>query len=129
MPWSEAQERIVQVVLRIPEGRVATYGQVAELAGLPGRARLAGKTMASLDERPLGDGGEDAPGGAQEGPPEDVPWHRVLNARGAVSQRADGGPGADHQRWLLEQEGVRFRGERVDLKRHLWRPRLVLDSD
>ncbi|MBA3260037.1 MAG: MGMT family protein [Gemmatimonadales bacterium] len=97
--------RIYAVVRRIPSGRVATYGQVAELAGLPGHARQVGYALNAL------------PAGTT------VPWHRVLNARGEVSLRAE--PGAElSQRMLLEREGVGFdtRG-RVALKRVAWRPR------
>lgn len=97
--------RIYAVVRRIPRGRVATYGQVAELAGLHGHARQVGYALNAL------------PDGTT------VPWHRVLNARGEVSLRSE--PGAElSQRMLLEREGVRFdaRG-RVALKRVAWRPR------
>ena len=97
--------RIHAVVRRIPRGRVATYGQVAALAGLAGHARQVGYALHAL-------GDEDG-----------VPWQRVVNARGAISPRAE--PHAEAiQRQLLEREGVRFdaRG-RVDLERYGWRPR------
>lgn len=97
--------RIYAVVRRIPRGRVATYGQVAQLAGLPGHARQVGYALHAMTaERP-------------------VPWHRVINARGEVSPRSD--PGSDvAQRQFLEREGVTFdRGDRVDLARFQWRPR------
>lgn len=98
-------ERIYAVVRRIPRGRVATYGQVAQLAGLPGHARQVGYALhAMATERP-------------------VPWHRVMNARGEVSVRSE--PGGDSaQRAFLEREGVVFdRSGRVDLARYQWRPR------
>jgi methylated-DNA-protein-cysteine methyltransferase-like protein len=100
-----AYERIYAVVRRIPKGRVATYGQVAELAGLPRAARQVGYAMAALR------------------PETRVPWQRVVNARGEVSPRAE--PGADAlQRRLLEREGVRFdAGGRVALARYGWEPR------
>jgi methylated-DNA-protein-cysteine methyltransferase-like protein len=97
--------RIHAVVRRIPRGRVATYGQVALLAGLARQARLVGYALHALPGR------------------SDVPWQRVVNARGAVSPRRE--PGWDAlQRALLEREGVRFdaRG-RIDLVRQGWRPR------
>jgi methylated-DNA-protein-cysteine methyltransferase-like protein len=103
---SKLHERIYAVVRRIPSGRVASYGQVAELAGLPRQARLVGYALHALrDEH-----------GA-------VPWQRVINARGEVSLRSE--PGTEGlQRVLLEAEGVAFdeRG-RVDLTRYRWNPR------
>ena len=90
---------------RIPRGRVATYGQVARLAGLGGHARQVGYAL------------HDLPAGTA------LPWHRVLNAAGAVSRRAT--PGDElTQRQLLEREGVGFdaRG-RVPLAKVQWRPR------
>jgi methylated-DNA-protein-cysteine methyltransferase-like protein len=96
--------RIYAVVRRIPKGRVATYGQIAELAGLPRQARQVGYALAALTDTR-------------------VPWHRVINARGEISPRADPGP-ERIQRVLLEREGVRFdANERVALMRHLWQPR------
>lgn len=97
-------ERIYRVVRRVPRGRVATYGQVARLAGLPGQARLVGYALAAL--------------------PDDVgvPWHRVVNARGGISPRADSGWG-DAQRALLQAERVKFSGDTVSLARYQWRPR------
>ena len=86
--------RIWETVLLIPPGRVASYGQVARAAGLPGRARLVGKALAALEE----DSG--------------VPWHRVLNASGRISFPASS-PHHALQRGLLEDEGVRFAGSRV----------------
>jgi methylated-DNA-protein-cysteine methyltransferase-like protein len=97
-------QRIYRVTRRIPRGRVATYGQVARLAGLPGQARLVGYALAAL------------PDGS------DVPWHRVVNARGGISPRADAG-WADAQRALLEAERVRFAGDALPLARYQWRPR------
>ena len=99
-------QAIYAVIARIPRGRVATYGQVARLAGIPGRARLVGFAMAAL------------PGGTR------VPWHRVVNAAGRCSPRGDGGPGHIVQRLRLERENVRFdRAETISLERFRWRPR------
>jgi methylated-DNA-protein-cysteine methyltransferase-like protein len=94
-------ERIYRVVRRIPRGRVASYGAVARLAGLPGAARQVGYALAALRD------------GTR------VPWHRVVNARGAVSPRASGFE--TPQRRLLEREGVRFDAAgRIDLGRFGW---------
>ena len=97
-------QKIWAVVRRIPRGQVATYGQVASLAGLPGHARQAGYAMHALPEG------------------SDVPWQRVINARGEVSPRAEAGP-EHYQRFLLEEEGVVFdaRG-RVSLRQYRWEP-------
>jgi methylated-DNA-protein-cysteine methyltransferase-like protein len=97
-------ERIWSVVRRIPAGRVATYGQIAELAGLEGHARQVGYALHNLPDD------------------NDVPWHRVVNARGEVSPRS-GGDSHELQRLLLEGEGVEFdlRG-RLDLTRFRWSP-------
>jgi methylated-DNA-protein-cysteine methyltransferase-like protein len=102
---SSVYARIYSVVRRIPRGRVATYGQVAELVGLPGGARQVGYALHAL------------------GPASTVPWQRVINARGGVSPRSL--PGWEQvQRGVLEAEGVVFGpGGRVDLERHRWMPR------
>jgi methylated-DNA-protein-cysteine methyltransferase-like protein len=98
-------ERIYAVVRRIPRGRVATYGQVAGLAGLGRNARLVGYALHALPEFSA------------------VPWQRVINARGEISLPPAGG-GHLTQRLLLERDGVEFdaRG-RVDLNRFGWKPR------
>ena len=95
---------IYEVVAAIPFGKVATYGQVAALAGLPGRARLVGYALAALTD-------------------ETVPWHRVINSKGEISARTDGGPGAFVQRLRLEAEGVVFDEKgRVPLSQYQWHP-------
>jgi methylated-DNA-protein-cysteine methyltransferase related protein len=103
---SATYARIYAVVRRIPRGRVATYGQVARLAGLPGHARQVGYAMAALRAGTL------------------VPWHRVLNAQGRVSPRR-AGPGAGvRQRQILEREGVVFAPSgALSLARYGWEPR------
>lgn len=95
-------EKIYRVVSRIPEGRVATYGQVAILAEIPNGARQVGYALAALNE----DSG--------------VPWHRVINARGRISARAE--PFYEKlQRSLLEAEGVAFDSAGgVSLGRYRW---------
>lgn len=102
----DRRERILSVVARVPRGRVATYGQVARLAGQPGHARLVGYALNALAE------------GSR------VPWHRVVNARGRISLRSEEGPAAAVQRLRLEREGVRFDGTgSIDLAVFRWRPR------
>jgi len=101
---SSSYERIWSVVRRIPRGRVATYGQIARIAGLPRQARMVGYALNAL--------------------PDDVaasvPWQRVINAQGRISPRAFAGSEAV-QRKLLEREGVKFDARaRVDLERFGW---------
>ena len=106
-------ERIWSVVRRIPRGRVATYGQVARVAGLPRQARLVGYALNALPGKAAKRG--DAA--------KRVPWQRVINAQGRVSVRAFAGSEAV-QRKLLEGEGVDFDArDRVDLERFGWRAR------
>lgn len=97
-------DAILAIVQSIPAGRVATYGQVADLAGLPGRARLVGTALGKLPE----DSG--------------VPWHRVVNAGGRISRRGDG-ESATEQELLLADEGVAIdaRG-RIRLATFRWCP-------
>ena len=103
MGVTDRWELFYEVVRRIPEGKVATYGQVAALAGLPRHARQVGYALHALRD-------------------EETPWHRVINAGGAVSVRST--PGWDgRQRALLEAEGVEFSGGgRVNLERFRWDP-------
>jgi methylated-DNA-protein-cysteine methyltransferase-like protein len=97
--------RLYAVVRRVPRGRVATYGQVAALAGLPRHARLVGYALNVLPET------------------SDVPWHRVVNAKGQVSPRANALGHEDLQEQLLRREGVLFVDGAIPLPRHQWRPR------
>ena len=99
---SESLRRIYATVSRIPKGRVATYGQVAQVAGLPRRARLVGRALRELNED------------------SDVPWRRVVNAKGTISLR---GNILDHeglQEQLLRREGVDFDGRAIPLERYGW---------
>ena len=85
---------------------MATYGQVARLAGLAGHARLVGYALSALNEGSL------------------LPWHRVVNAKGRISSRGDGGPMGIVQRLRLERERVRFgAGHSIDLDVFRWRSR------
>ena len=98
--------RIYSVVRRVPKGRVATYGQIAVLAGMPRHARQVGYALNKLPEG------------------ERVPWHRIINSQGRVSARSR--PGSDDfQRILLEDEGIGFDiSGRVPLAKYGWKPRL-----
>jgi methylated-DNA-protein-cysteine methyltransferase-like protein len=87
------------LVRRIPRGRLMTYGQIATRLGRPRAARAVGWAMRHC--------------------PPGIPWHRVVNARGGLSLRANVS-GMLTQRLLLEHEGVRVRRGRVSLARHRW---------
>jgi methylated-DNA-protein-cysteine methyltransferase-like protein len=102
-----AYDRIYEVVRQIPAGKVATYGQVAELAGYGRQARLVGYALFRVD------------------PAAGVPWHRVINAKGEISQ-SPWRQGTDHvQRAWLEAEGIEFNAQdKIDLHRYLWQPSL-----
>jgi methylated-DNA-protein-cysteine methyltransferase related protein len=102
---SDTYARIYAVVKRVPRGRVATYGQVATLARLPRHARLVGYALNVL------------PSGSS------VPWHRIVNAKGQVSPRANALGHEDLQAQLLRREGVRFVEGTISLDRFQWRPR------
>ncbi|AWF83370.1 cysteine methyltransferase [Microbulbifer sp. A4B17] len=94
-------ERICQALAAIPKGRVVTYGDLAEMAGYPRAARLAGQTLRKL------------PRGTK------LPWHRVINAQGRISLPE---PGASRQRERLEREGVTLLKGRVDMNIYRWKP-------
>lgn len=93
---------IWSVVRKIPRGRVATYGQIAELAGIAGHARQVGYALNALPEG------------------SSIPWHRVVNSFGEISTRSSD-DSHELQRMLLEAEGVEFDDKgRLDLRRFRW---------
>ncbi len=98
-------ETFRRLVRLIPEGRVATYGQIAALAGHPRNARQVGYVLARLEDG-------------------SVPWHRVVNVKGSISDRGfDPIESVDRQRFLLQEEGIVFdRRGCIDLERFGWRP-------
>ncbi|MEZ7984974.1 MAG: MGMT family protein [Pseudomonadales bacterium] len=97
------RESIWQVVHMIPSGKVATYGQVAALAGLPKAARFAGTSLKGLPKATR------------------IPWHRVINAQGRISLPPSSASYQEqHQR--LIQEGVLIRNGRIALKDYQWEP-------
>ncbi len=96
-------DQIYAMVRRIPQGKVTTYGRVAELVG-GCTARMVGYAMAAL----------------KRGRAPDVPWQRVINAKGKISIHGDG-IGNAMQRSLLEGEGVQFdENDRIDFERFGW---------
>ncbi|WP_443612653.1 MGMT family protein [Acinetobacter pseudolwoffii] len=93
---------ILTVVSQIPYAKVATYGQIARLAGLPQYARLVGRVLSHLEEN------------------TDIPWYRVINAQAKISLNKLDSSGQNIQQQKLIQEGIVLNGDRVDLKRYQW---------
>jgi len=101
----EPSRRILELIRAIPRGRVASYGQIAAMAGLANGARQVARLLASSSRA------------------HRLPWHRVINASGGISLAP--GSGGELQRTLLEREGVVFLRGRVNLRRYAWRPTLA----
>jgi len=99
-------QRIWRTVLAIPEGRVASYGQIADLAGLPRRARLVGRALGEVPDEMT------------------VPWYRVLRSDGRIAFPA-GSPQAERQKQRLQEEDVVVLNNRVQLREFGWRPDLA----
>lgn len=97
-------DRIYETVRKIPVGKVATYGQIADLTQLYGKARLVGYALYRVDR--------DA---------EDIPWHRVVNAKGEISYSFQRQGGDYLQKALLEAEGIKFDNKgKIDLSQYQW---------
>jgi len=106
--YSPFTDRAIAIIASIPRGKVATYGQVAGVAGSPLAARQVVRVLHTLSRR------------------ERLPWHRVINGAGFISLPR--GAGFEEQKALLEAEGIRVREDgRIDMKKHLWVPRLPAD--
>jgi methylated-DNA-protein-cysteine methyltransferase-like protein len=101
---SESAERILRAVQAIPRGKVSTYGAIAEVAGLPRRARLVGTVLRQTTRR--------------------VPWHRVINSAGRISF-PQGSDAYARQRARLETEGVLLIGGRIELAKYGWPSRVA----
>ncbi|MFT4925420.1 MAG: methylated-DNA-protein-cysteine methyltransferase-like protein [Phenylobacterium sp.] len=106
MDNQQKYQRIWQTVRAIPVGKVASYGQIADLAGLPGRARLVGKSLSHVPEG------------------QQVPWYRVLRSSGQLAF-AKGSEQAEVQTGLLQQENVVVLNNRVKLAQFQWQPDLA----
>ena len=102
---SKTYPRIWNVVYAIPKGRVASYGQIAELAGVSGRrgARMVGWALGQAPDRST------------------LPWHRVLNAQGKISI-PEGSRARAEQIRRLTAEGILVNDGRVDMRRYRWEP-------
>lgn len=96
-------QRVIDIIKRIPEGRVITYGDIAACAGNPRAARQVAYILHSSSRK------------------ENLPWHRVVNSRGGISLKPK--QGYELQRRLLREEGIAFdENDCIDLKRFLWAP-------
>ena len=95
----KSQERVWQLVAAIPQGKVATYGQIAALAGMPSHSRLVGRILTRL------------PAGSR------LPWHRVINSQGRITN-----PNKAKQRARLKAEGITPVKGRVNLRLYQWEP-------
>jgi methylated-DNA-protein-cysteine methyltransferase related protein len=100
LPAARFHRAVYRLVGEIPRGQVATYGQLAAILGWPRAARAVGHAMKHC--------------------PPGLPWHRVVNAGGGISLRANVA-GMMTQRLLLGHEGVPVRGGRIRLDRHRWK--------
>ena len=98
-------EAVIKAIKKIPRGRVASYGQIASLAGNPRAARQVVRALHSSSDK------------------EKLPWHRVINSKGKISLQP--GSGYELQKALLEQEGIVFGLEdKIDMNRFMWHPRV-----
>ncbi len=96
-------QRVVNIIKSIPEGRVATYGQIAQYAGSPRAARQVAYILHASSGK------------------ENLPWHRVVNSKGGISLKPR--RGFELQKQLLEREGIIFDEEdHIDLKKYAWLP-------
>jgi methylated-DNA-protein-cysteine methyltransferase-like protein len=100
-------EQVWSLVRQIPPGKVASYGQIALL--IPPPVGVDFDSYKAFSPRWVG--------GAMAACPDDVPWQRVINSQGKISER----PGAERQRELLEEEGVEFVKDKVDFKKYGWK--------
>ncbi|ENV34411.1 MGMT family protein [Acinetobacter gerneri] len=98
----ELARQILEVVIRIPKGKVASYGQIARMAGLPKHARLVGYVLKHLDET------------------SEVPWYRVINSQGKISLSKLDEKGENIQIIKLREEGILAANGKVDLKQFAW---------
>ncbi len=99
-------EQVWNLVRQVPRGKVVTYGQIAQMLPLP--AGVAVQEYKEFSSRWVG--------AAMAASPDDVPWQRVVNSQGKISER----PGAKRQRQLLEEEGIVFVKDKIDLKVYAW---------
>jgi len=96
------QQRILQTIHAIPFGQVATYGLIAKLSGIPGKARYVGYVLKNLPED------------------SNIPWHRIINAQGKISFPVDTEAYREQKQRLLA-ENIIFKDHRISLKQYIWK--------
>ncbi len=96
------KDKVYKIASKIPKGKVATYGQLASLAGSPKASRAVGMFMAKNPDRSY------------------VPCHRVVSSKGELTGYSYG-KGIITKKEMLKKEGVEFIGDRIDLSKSLWR--------
>ena len=101
---NELHRQILEVIALIPYGKVATYGQIAKLAGIPKHARLVGYVLKHLDQE------------------SSIPWHRVINSQGKISVMRINEKGENIQQQLLADEGIYLLNNKINLKVFSWIP-------
>lgn len=101
-------ENVINIISNIPEGKVLTYGTIAALAGSPRGARQVTRILHSSSKK------------------HNLPWHRVVNSKGKISLKIQ--DGYNEQKVRLSSEGVIFsEDDQIDLKKHLWSIRSILE--
>ena len=100
--------RAIAIIKQVPAGRVASYGQIAALAGNPRGARQIARILHTCSDK------------------YDLPWHRIINSRGSISLPA--GHGLELQKALLEEEGIVFRQSQISDQRFFWSREPIDDS-
>ena len=99
-------QKVYSTVSKIPYGKVATYGQIADLIYAYGTARQVGWALRRLKL------------------PSNIPWHRVINSKGLITMSVSRNGTDWMQRKLLEKEGIKFNSKmKIDIKKYLWRPK------
>lgn len=104
MENEELAKMILNVIVQIPQGKVASYGQIAKYAGLPKHARLVGRVLGNLTEN------------------HQIPWFRVINSQGKISLNKLDEKGMCIQTAKLMEEGIVVIAGKVDLKKYQWQP-------
>ena len=98
---SNFSKQVIKIIKKIPTGKVASYGQIATLAGNNKAARQISRILHSSSDK------------------YDLPWHRVINSQGKISLRI--GDGFEMQKAMLESEGIKIIKDKIDLEKYKWK--------